>query len=170
MYIVDFLDGFVVQEKIILIWNIFTKNSQHCHLRGATIPSCSPGYTERENEKGVWSESWHNHSASRCGFGHVWYVRRFSTTAYGQNRAIWELFNPVDPEEVVVSHKICWVKRGRLRVMSIRNQMFYYIPLIQSYNEWIYGRKLTSILKTIVLISFTIIQILPLCTSLGRSW
>ena len=40
----------------------------------------------------------------------------FSITAYGQNRAIRELFNPV---EVVVSQKICWVKRGRSRVMSI---------------------------------------------------
>ncbi|KAK0142031.1 PiggyBac transposable element-derived protein 4 [Merluccius polli] len=36
----------------------------------------------------------------------------FSTTAYGQNKTIRELFNPVNPEEVVVSQKIFWLKRA----------------------------------------------------------
>lgn len=33
------------------------------------------------------------------------FIDPFSTTAYGQNKTIWELFNPVNPEEVVVSQK-----------------------------------------------------------------
>ncbi|XP_052000921.1 uncharacterized protein LOC127656578 [Xyrauchen texanus] len=36
------------------------------------------------------------------------FIDPFSTTAYGQNRTIRELFNPVNPIEEVVSQKICW--------------------------------------------------------------
>lgn len=45
----------------------------------------------------------------------------FSTIAYGQHAATMEVVNP---EEVVVSQNICWVKQGLSRVMSIRNKSF----------------------------------------------
>lgn len=59
----------------------------------------------------------------------------FSTTAYGQNKTIRELFNPVHPEEVVVSQKICCVRRGLSRVMALKKKGFYYVPLIQSLKQ-----------------------------------
>ncbi|XP_028297235.1 uncharacterized protein LOC114459069, partial [Gouania willdenowi] len=39
------------------------------------------------------------------------FVDPFSANAYGQNKTYREIFDPVTPEEVVVSQKICWVKR-----------------------------------------------------------
>lgn len=54
----------------------------------------------------------------------------FSTSAYGQNKTIQELFNPVNPEEVVVSQTICWVKRGLSGVMALRSKCFYCVPFI----------------------------------------
>ena len=77
------------------------------------------------------------------------FVDPFCTTAYGQNRAIQELFNPVDPEEVVVSQKICWVKRGLSRVMSIRNKSFYYVPLIQSLKQLLTNSRIFTIFNTV---------------------
>lgn len=59
----------------------------------------------------------------------------FSTTAYGQNKTIRELFNPVHPEEVVVSQKMCCVRRGLSRVMALKKKGFYYVPLIQSLKQ-----------------------------------
>lgn len=73
----------------------------------------------------------------------------FSTTAYGQNKTIRELFNPVNPEEVVVSQKICWVKRGHSRVMALKNKSFYYIPLIQSLKQLLRNSRIFSMVSTV---------------------
>ncbi|CAL9684746.1 unnamed protein product [Knipowitschia caucasica] len=47
------------------------------------------------------------------------FVDPFSTSATGQNKTYRKNFNPVSPEEVVVSKKIVWVKRGGARRMSL---------------------------------------------------
>lgn len=73
----------------------------------------------------------------------------FSTTAYGQNKTIQELFNPVNPEEVVVSQKICWVKRGPSRVMTLRNKSFCYVPLIQSLKQLLTNSRTFTMLTTV---------------------
>ncbi|CAG6022021.1 unnamed protein product [Menidia menidia] len=73
----------------------------------------------------------------------------FSTTAYGQNKTIRELFNPVNPEEVVVSQKICWVKRGLSRVMTLRGKSFYYLPLIQSLKQLLTNPRIFTMLTTV---------------------
>lgn len=73
----------------------------------------------------------------------------FSTTAYGQNKTIRELFNPVNPEEVVVSQKICWVKRGLSRVMALRGKSFYYVPLIQSLKQLLTNPRIFTMLTTV---------------------
>ena len=73
----------------------------------------------------------------------------FSTTAYGQNKTIRELFNPVNPEEVVVSQKICWVKHGPSRVMALRNKSFYYVPLIQSLKQLLTNSRIFTMLTAV---------------------
>lgn len=73
----------------------------------------------------------------------------FSTTAYGQNRTIHELFNPVNPEEVVVSQKICWVKQGRSKVMAIRDKSFFYVPLIESLKQFLSNSRIFTMLNTV---------------------
>ncbi|XP_062863880.1 uncharacterized protein LOC134325564 [Trichomycterus rosablanca] len=73
----------------------------------------------------------------------------FSTTAYGQNRTICELFSPVCPEEVVVSQKICLVKQGSSKVMAIRNKSFYYVPLIESLKQLLTNSRIFSMLNTV---------------------
>ncbi|KAL3970579.1 LETM1 and EF-hand domain-containing protein 1, mitochondrial [Sarotherodon galilaeus] len=72
----------------------------------------------------------------------------FSTIAYGQSRAIGEMFCPVNAEEVVVSQKICWVKQGLSRVMSIRNKSFYYVPLIESLKQLMTNERIFTMLNT----------------------
>lgn len=75
------------------------------------------------------------------------FIDPFSTTAYGQKRTIQELFNPVNPEEEVVSQKICWVKRDRSRVMAIRNKSFYYVPLIKSQKQLLTNSRIFTMLN-----------------------
>lgn len=53
-------------------------------------------------------------------------------TAYMQDKTIRELFSPVKPEEIVMSQKACRKKKGKTRVLTIKNNVFYYIPLINS--------------------------------------
>lgn len=77
------------------------------------------------------------------------FVDPFSTNAYGQNKTIREVFNPVSPEEVVISRKICWVKRGGGRVMSLKNISFYYIPLIQSLKQLLSNPRIFTMLNRV---------------------
>lgn len=77
------------------------------------------------------------------------FIDPFSTTAYGQNRTIRELFSPVNPEEVVVSQKICRVKQGRSRVMAIRNKSFFYVPLIESLKQLLSNFRIFTMLNTV---------------------
>lgn len=73
------------------------------------------------------------------------FVDPFSTIAYGQHTATREVVNP---EEVVVSQKICWVKQGLSRVMSIRNKSFYYVPLIESLKQLLTNVRIFTMLNT----------------------
>lgn len=72
----------------------------------------------------------------------------FSTTAYGQDRAISELFSPVSPEEVIVSQMICQIRQGSSKVMAIRNRGFYYVPLIESLKELLSDSRILTMLNT----------------------
>lgn len=53
-------------------------------------------------------------------------------TTYMQDSTIKMLFNPVKPEEVVMSQKVCRVKKGQSKVLAVRNRSFYYVPLIRT--------------------------------------
>lgn len=53
-------------------------------------------------------------------------------TTYMQDSTIKMLFNPVKPEEVVMSQKVCRVKKGQSKVLAVRNRNFYYVPLIRT--------------------------------------
>lgn len=56
-------------------------------------------------------------------------------TIYMQDSTIQKLFNPVKPEEIVISQRVCRVKKGQSRVVAIKNKSFYYIPLIKSLEQ-----------------------------------
>jgi hypothetical protein len=69
----------------------------------------------------------------------------FSTTAYGQNKTIRELFNPVNPEEVVVDLLgKAWSFKGHGRGKS-----FYYVPLIQSLKQLLTNPRIFTMLTTV---------------------
>lgn len=59
------------------------------------------------------------------------------TTTYMQDQTIKELFQPIEPEEVIISQKLCRVKRGGTRVLEIKKTYFYYVPLIQSLQQFL---------------------------------
>ncbi|KAL7377556.1 hypothetical protein ABVT39_001233 [Epinephelus coioides] len=93
---------------------------EQCHLSQRTVNSVISGVqqyqavlldTLRERMRRVFEE--HPETPTQLQDAALatfdTFVDPFCTTAYGQNRAIQELFNPVDPEEVVVSQKICWL-------------------------------------------------------------
>ncbi|XP_028296960.1 uncharacterized protein LOC114458772 [Gouania willdenowi] len=77
------------------------------------------------------------------------FVDPFSANAYGQNKTYREIFDPVTPVEVVVSQKICWVKRGGARIMSLKNSSFYYVPLIQSLKQLLSNSRIFTMLNRI---------------------
>lgn len=77
------------------------------------------------------------------------FIDPFSTTAYGQDRAISELLSPVSPEEVVVSQTVCRVKQGSSRVMAIRKRGFYYVPLIESLKQLLSNARIFTMLNTV---------------------
>lgn len=74
----------------------------------------------------------------------------FSTmaTTYIQDSTIQKLFNPVKPEEEVVSQKVCRVKKGQSRVLAIKNRSFYYIPLIKSLEQLLSNSRIFDVLNT----------------------
>lgn len=73
----------------------------------------------------------------------------FPTTAYEQNRIIQELFSPANPEEVVVSQQICWVKHGGSKVIAIRNKSFFNVPLIESLKQLISNSRIFTTFNTV---------------------
>lgn len=56
-------------------------------------------------------------------------------TTYMQDSTIQRLFNPVKPEEVVMSQRVCRVKKGQSRVLGIKNRSFYYVSLVKSLEQ-----------------------------------
>lgn len=77
------------------------------------------------------------------------FVDPSSANAYGQNKTYREIFDPVSPEEVVVSQKICWVKQGGARFMSLKNSCFYYVCLIQSLKQLLSNSRIFTMLNRI---------------------
>jgi len=69
-------------------------------------------------------------------------------TTYMQDSTIQELFNPVKPEEVVISQRVCRVKKGPSRVLAIRNKSFYYIPLIKSLEQFLSNSRILDMIST----------------------
>lgn len=69
-------------------------------------------------------------------------------TTYMQDSTIQELFNPVKPEEIVMSQRICRVKKGQSRVLAIRNKSFYYIPLIKSLEQFLSNSRILDMIST----------------------
>nr|XP_054587799.1 uncharacterized protein LOC129153069 [Nothobranchius furzeri] len=51
-------------------------------------------------------------------------------------------FNPVSPEEIIISKYACRVKKGESRVLAIKNKSFYYIPLIESLKQLLSNSRL----------------------------
>ena len=69
-------------------------------------------------------------------------------TTYMQDSTIQKLFNPVKPEEIVVSQKVCRVKKGDSRVLVIKNKSFYYIPLINSLQQLLSNSRIFDMINT----------------------
>lgn len=74
----------------------------------------------------------------------------FSTmaTTYLQDSTIQELFNPVKPEEIVISQRVCRVKKGQSKVLAIKNKSFYYIPLIKSLEQFLSNSRILEMIST----------------------
>lgn len=70
------------------------------------------------------------------------------TTTYMQDQTIKALFNPITPEEVIVSQRLCRVKRGCSRVLEMKNKVFYYVPLIRSLEQFLYNPRLFNMVYT----------------------
>ncbi|KAG7456398.1 hypothetical protein JOB18_008800 [Solea senegalensis] len=69
-------------------------------------------------------------------------------TTYMQDSTIEKLFKPVKPQEIVISQRICRVKKGQSRVMAIRNKCFYYIPLIKSLEQLLSNSRIFDMINT----------------------
>lgn len=74
----------------------------------------------------------------------------FSTmaTRYKQDITLERLFSPVKPEEVVISQRVCRVKKGQSRVLAIKNKSFYYIPLIKSLEQLLSNSRIFDMINT----------------------
>lgn len=69
-------------------------------------------------------------------------------TTYMQDSTIQKLFNPVKPEEIVISQRVCRVKKGQSRVLAIKNKSFYYIPLIKSLEQLLSNSRIFDMINT----------------------
>lgn len=54
-----------------------------------------------------------------------------------QDTTIKEQFTVVEAEEIDIAKTACFVKQGASRVLTIKAQCFYYIPLIQSLEQFL---------------------------------
>lgn len=68
------------------------------------------------------------------------------TTSYMQDQTIKELFHPVEPEEVIISQKLCRVKRGGTRVLKTKNIYFYYVSLIKSLEQFLCNPRIFNMI------------------------
>ncbi|KAL3967359.1 claudin [Sarotherodon galilaeus] len=64
-----------------------------------------------------------------------------------QDRVTQMHFNPVTPEEIIISKYACRVKKGESRVLAIKNKSFYYIPLIESLKQLLSNSRLFDMLS-----------------------
>ncbi len=69
-------------------------------------------------------------------------------TTYMQDSTTQKLFNLVKPEEIVISQRICRVKKGQSRVLAIKNKSFYYIPLIKSLEQLFSNSRIFDMINT----------------------
>lgn len=69
-------------------------------------------------------------------------------TTYMQDKTIQELFNPVKPEEIVMSQRVCRIKKGQSRVLAIKNKSFYYVPLIKSLEQLLSHSRILEMIST----------------------
>lgn len=69
-------------------------------------------------------------------------------TAYMQDKTIKELSSPVEPEEIVMSQKACRKKKGKTRVLTIKNNVFYYMPLIKSLEQLLSNSRIFNMINT----------------------
>lgn len=69
-------------------------------------------------------------------------------TSYMQDSTIQKLFNPVKPEEVLISQRVCRVKKGQSRVLAIKNKSFYYVPLIKSLEHLLSNSRIFYMINT----------------------
>ncbi|KAM7399882.1 hypothetical protein PAMP_019120 [Pampus punctatissimus] len=69
-------------------------------------------------------------------------------TTYMQDSTIQKLFNPVKPEEVVMSQRVCRVKKGQSRVLVIKNRSFYYISLVKSLEQLLSNSRIFDMIHT----------------------
>lgn len=53
-------------------------------------------------------------------------------TTYMQDSTTQRLFNSVKPVEVVMSQRVCQVKKGQSRVLGIKHRGFYYLSQVKS--------------------------------------
>lgn len=56
-------------------------------------------------------------------------------------------FNPVTPEEIIISKYACRVKKGESRVLAIKTKCFYYIPLIDSLKQLLSNSRIFDVLS-----------------------
>lgn len=70
------------------------------------------------------------------------------TTTHMQDSAVETLFNPVQPEEIVISQYACRVKKREPGVLTIKNKSFYYVPLIEHLKQLLFTSKIFDMLNT----------------------
>ena len=69
-------------------------------------------------------------------------------TTYMQVSTIQRLFNPVKPEELVMSQRGCRVKKGQPRVLGVKNRMLYYISLVKSLEQLLSNSRMFDMIRT----------------------
>lgn len=69
-------------------------------------------------------------------------------SSYMQDRTIQKLYNTVKPVEVLISQRVCRVKKGQSRVLAIKNKCFYYVPLIKSLEPLLSNRRIFDMINT----------------------
>lgn len=56
-------------------------------------------------------------------------------TTYMTERTIQRLFNPVKPEEVVMSQRVCRLKKGQSRFVELKTEVFTIYPWLRVLNS-----------------------------------
>ncbi|XP_034095043.1 uncharacterized protein LOC117561623 [Gymnodraco acuticeps] len=66
-----------------------------------------------------------------------------------QDRSIRHLFNPVEPEEVVISRTAYRTKKTISRALTIKTNSFYYVPLFKSFEELFFDPRIFTMISSI---------------------